>query len=106
MYNIGDGHDVIQDSPGNILEEDGDVLLFGAGILPDDVIVNHPADSLDDLVLTFSGYEGSVTLSGQIFYTTINYRPNEIEKRRVRRRNGVAAAGPHQPGAARHEHGR
>jgi len=79
VINVGDGHDVVSDQMVNILSGDGDILSFGAGLLASDLIIERAGVDLADARLTFASIGQSVVLEGQFFYTTINYRPGEIE---------------------------
>lgn len=55
VYGLGDGEDIIAEYTGT------DVLVFAAGIAPNDVIVS--ADG-DDFLLSFASASGSVAISG------------------------------------------
>ncbi|MDB5701488.1 MAG: hypothetical protein JWL66_1687 [Sphingomonadales bacterium] len=62
-YEIGDGRDEIYDAGGV------DQLVFGYDIAPEDVLVVADEDS-GNLVITFSGYDGQITLDGAAYSTT------------------------------------
>ena len=79
IFNIGDGHDTVNDQVGNILANDGDTIAFGAGISPSDIHIERTGDSLQNAVLTYDSAGDTVTIDGQFSYTTINFRPNEVE---------------------------
>ena len=80
IYNIGDGQDTIQDRNSDVLSGNEDVVQFGAGIGPSDIRVTHPTSDLDDILIEFTGFDGSITLSGQATYHVLSYRPDKIEQ--------------------------
>ncbi len=79
VYNIGDGHDSIQDNADSIFGDDGDLVSFGAGIAVTDVTVRRNANE-NDLVLDIGAHGGSITLINQVWYSSINYSPDLIEE--------------------------
>ncbi|MBB4640571.1 calcium-binding protein [Rhizorhapis suberifaciens] len=66
IYNLGDGHDTIADYV-NYYGSDGDHLVFGEGISAAAVIVTRSPMASSDMVLSFVGEQGSVTLKNQIY---------------------------------------
>ena len=76
IYNLGDGDDVIYDV--NSTTGLTDRLVFGTGLNPADVIVTRSATDPDDVMLSFAGISGSVTLDEQ-FYNGSFYQIEEIE---------------------------
>ena len=80
IFNIGDGHDTVNDVTNNILAGgDDDTIAFGAGISPSDIKVERTGDSLGNAVLTYDAAGDSITIDGQFTYGSINFRSNEIE---------------------------
>ncbi|MCJ2163449.1 MULTISPECIES: calcium-binding protein [unclassified Pseudodesulfovibrio] len=63
MIGAGSGHDVIQESVRNIIHPDTDIVKFGEGITPGDVIASR---SGDNLVLTINGAD-SLTVEDCFF---------------------------------------
>ena len=66
VYNLGDGHDTIHERAystwyGRHL---GDKLVFGTGLLLDDLVVTRH-DDWDDVTLSFAGIDGSVLIDEQ-----------------------------------------
>ena len=81
QYNLGDGNDIIEDRAYNILSGSLDVLEFGSGITTADVQISRDTSrGTEDIVLSIAQTGETVTLSQQAEYTTINYRPNQIEE--------------------------
>lgn len=78
IYNLGDGDDYISDR-GYASSTDFDRLIFGTGISASDVIISSSAADSDDVVLTFSGSSGSITLDDQLLTTDGNRGIEEIE---------------------------
>ena len=79
-YNLGDGQDIVRDNMTNVLSGEFDIIELGAGIDFHDVeIARDPNGDINDLTLIFAD-GGSIILDNQVWYTTINYRPNEIEE--------------------------
>jgi Ca2+-binding RTX toxin-like protein len=76
-FDLGDGADTINDLADNILAANEDVILFGAGILPGDIILERSGAS--DLILKITGTSDQITIQGQFSYTSIDVRANEIE---------------------------
>ena len=64
IYGLGYGHDVISDQNQHIYLEGPDQLMFGEGITFDQLIFNRNGDS-QDLLITFDGLDGSVTIVDQ-----------------------------------------
>lgn len=65
VFNRGDGKDTVFDVQG-----EQDIVLFGAGILSDDIIVTQGANQRD-IILTIRGTTDSITLQDQISYNNI-----------------------------------
>jgi len=59
IYHLGDGNDVITDHRYTAVDR----ILFGAGITPDNVRLVGNASDYNDVVITFLGTAGSITLS-------------------------------------------
>ena len=78
-FALGDGHDTIVDNEANILADNEDNIVFGAGITQGDIHVERSGDGLKDAILTIGSGGDSIEIDGQFAYTTINYRPYEIE---------------------------
>ncbi len=74
-YNIGDGHDVIYDADRNASRIDR--LVLGEGLNASDVIITRSTSDNDDVILTFAGIEGSITLDEQFLNSSI-YQLEEI----------------------------
>ncbi|MGB5777844.1 MAG: calcium-binding protein, partial [Allopontixanthobacter sediminis] len=64
VYNLGDGHDVVEDYV-ITWGSSGDRILFGEGISSADVFVTRSASSTNDIVLSLAGGTGSITLRNQ-----------------------------------------
>lgn len=80
VFNIGDGHDTVNDVTGNILAGgDNDTIVFGPGISPSDIHIERTGDALENAVLTYDSAGDSITINGQFTYGSINFRGNEIE---------------------------
>jgi Ca2+-binding RTX toxin-like protein len=65
IHNLGDGHDTISDYV-QFWAANNDRLLFGAGIDAADVTVRRSTADADDMVLSVSGGQSSVTLKNQV----------------------------------------
>ncbi len=79
IFNLGDGHDTISDSGSILFATDGDKILFGDGISPEGVTIFRPAESPNDALLVIASTGDSVLIKDQFFYTSINFKPNQIE---------------------------
>ncbi|WP_281383142.1 calcium-binding protein, partial [Aureimonas pseudogalii] len=79
VFDRGFGRDRIVDYEKSILSSvDGDRILFAASVKPEDIeVIEHTSDY--SLVLRIRGTLDTLTIQGQNDYTTINYRPYEIE---------------------------
>lgn len=66
VFNFGSGHDRIEESVSNVLYGDEDVVLFGAPVLPEDVLVSRDGS---DLILTLAGSGDTLTIAGQFAYS-------------------------------------
>jgi len=64
IYNIGDGHDTVEDYV-ITFGSSGDRILFGPGITAADIQVIRSPGSINDIVLGLSDGTGSVTLKNQ-----------------------------------------
>ncbi|NIJ39525.1 Ca2+-binding RTX toxin-like protein [Sphingopyxis panaciterrae] len=73
-FNLGDGQDYISDYTNDVATS-LDKIVFGAGILPADIIVAQ-ADSGWDLVLSIAGTSDKITINDAAFAT--GYRIEEI----------------------------
>jgi Ca2+-binding RTX toxin-like protein len=79
IYNRGYGNDTIRDEWTNILSYNADRIVFGSNILPSDLRIDRTGTSLNNVRLTIIPTGETLTVEGQFDYSTINYRPNEIE---------------------------
>ncbi len=89
VIQAGDGHDTIRDWKGSIFSEEGDEIAFGAGLDPNDIRVEL-YDNRSGARLVFASTGQSVSIDGYLFYTTLQYNPNLIE--RISFSNGVVWA--------------
>lgn len=78
-YDAGDGIDVILDEQNRVGESENDLLLIGPGILEQDVILTRDVANQDDLVITFNGIAGQITLDDHFASTGAGNTYNEIE---------------------------
>jgi Ca2+-binding RTX toxin-like protein len=65
IYNLGDGDDVVDDYV-NYFGSSGDTIVLGADIAPEDIRATVSPDNPADMLLTFAGNSGSITITGQI----------------------------------------
>ncbi|MBQ9246456.1 hypothetical protein IJ182_09340 [bacterium] len=56
IYNVGDGHDIIKDYNGD------DTIEFGTGITTQNIHFLHQSDNYNNLVISFTGFDGSITV--------------------------------------------
>jgi Ca2+-binding RTX toxin-like protein len=63
LYNLGDGDDIVSEYI--YYQSSWDVLELGAGLLVEDLIVTQSLAHASDLILTFVGQSGSITLDNQ-----------------------------------------
>ncbi|MEM5494468.1 calcium-binding protein [Hoeflea sp. AS16] len=68
IYQVGDGHDVLQDQNTNILSGMSDTLRFGQGITASDFVFSRIEDNHNSVKISFAGFDGSVTLKSQFGY--------------------------------------
>lgn len=66
VFSFGSGHDRIEESVSNVLYGDEDIVLFGAPVLPEDVLVSRDGS---DLILTLAGSGDTLTIAGQFAYS-------------------------------------
>ena len=74
-FNLGDGQDFISDYTNDVATS-LDKIVFGAGILPSDIIVSQ-ADNGWDLVLSIAGTTDKITINDAAFAT--GYRIEQIQ---------------------------
>ncbi|MCH2548036.1 MAG: hypothetical protein MK052_10565, partial [Alphaproteobacteria bacterium] len=77
FFELGDGQDTINDHGENVFAGNNDRLVFGAGIAPNDITIERLGEN--DVRLSIDGTSDSIVIQGQFYYTTIAYRPTEIE---------------------------
>ncbi len=73
-FNLGDGQDYIHDFTNDVATS-LDAIVFGAGILPADIVVTQ-ADNGRDLVLSIAGTSDKITINDAAFVT--GYRIEEV----------------------------
>ena len=79
IYNRGYGNDTINDLWSNILSNNTDRIAFGSSILPTDLRLDRSGTDLNNARITITSTGETLIVEGQFAYTTINYRPTEIE---------------------------
>ncbi|HTU12058.1 MAG TPA: calcium-binding protein [Allosphingosinicella sp.] len=67
IYTLGGGHDVISQTGWYGAT---DIVKFGAGLLVTDLVVARSVTDAQDMVLSFTGIAGSVTIDGQFLNST------------------------------------
>ncbi|MBP6014326.1 MAG: AHH domain-containing protein [Alphaproteobacteria bacterium] len=77
VFGLGSGNDIVNDGANNIFAANVDQVSFGAGITTSNITIQR--SGADDLILGVSGATDTLKVEGQLFYTTINVRLNEIE---------------------------
>ena len=80
IFGRGYGHDTIQDNEGSYVPEGSNIdrVVFLPDVAPEDIIISR--SGANDMVLTIEGTSDVLTLSGQVWYHTINYYPDQIEE--------------------------
>ncbi len=73
VVNAGEGHDVIHDVQSTPLLRAADMLIFGDGIAPADLVFSRAGGAGDDLLITIGGEGQSVLIEGQFAYTVLGY---------------------------------
>ena len=74
-FNLGDGADTIIEGWGNHNLGESDRLVFGAGILPEDIALSRDGD---DLILTIAGTSDSVRIKDQFTFQAW-YTSNDVD---------------------------
>lgn len=67
-FGIGYDHDIIKEQMENVLHEDHDQVVFGAGITPQNITLSRDGNS-DDLILKITGTNDQLTVEGQFSAT-------------------------------------
>lgn len=65
-FGYGSGHDIIRESVSNVLYGDEDVVEFGAGVLPSDVLVSRSGDTL---ILTLASTGETLTIENEFAFS-------------------------------------
>ncbi|WP_321395894.1 tandem-95 repeat protein [Emcibacter sp.] len=67
IYNLGDGHDTIVEYSSSTSGDDetGNRLILGAGINPEDILLQRDSSDWDDITLSIYGADGSIFLQDQ-----------------------------------------
>lgn len=76
IFNVGYGQDVIYDERTNILYDNDDKVLFGAGIDPEDIALSR---NNDNLLLSISGTTDSLRIEKQFHANNLGSRWYEVE---------------------------
>ena len=63
IYNVGDGDDVIYDASYDSSPDE--TLIFGEGISAESLVFTRSTADVDDLIISFSGFAGSIVLDEQ-----------------------------------------
>jgi Ca2+-binding RTX toxin-like protein len=73
VVRAGDGHDVIHDSQTNPLLRAADLLIFGSGLTPDQLVFSRAGSGGDDLLVTVGNSGQSILVEGQFGYSSLGY---------------------------------
>ena len=73
VINAGDGQDIIQDNQTTPLLRAADMVVFGDGIAPDDLVISRTGASGSDLLFTIGSSGQSVLIQNQFGYTSLGY---------------------------------
>jgi Ca2+-binding RTX toxin-like protein len=80
LWGAGYGDDTIEEGGEDIqFGNDADTLIFQGNVRADDILVGRN-QSENDLVITLKSTGETLTLSGQVWYTSINYHPDAIDR--------------------------
>ncbi|MBU1287914.1 MAG: hypothetical protein KJ871_09340 [Alphaproteobacteria bacterium] len=66
VYQSGDGDDRIEEPSSSPTAGDHDTIVFGEGILVENILVERTGPSLNDVRISFDDVTGSITISGQL----------------------------------------
>ncbi len=72
VFDLGDGVDIIREEQTNPLLMAADMVIFGEGIAPEELIFARGADE-NDLVITIGSGGDSVTIDNQFGYSSLGY---------------------------------
>jgi Ca2+-binding RTX toxin-like protein len=80
LFNVGDGHDTIQDRQLNLLSGSDNKVVFGPGIRPQDVTLERSTDEYGaDVTFHFAGSDDTLKIVNQFDYSTINVNFDQIQ---------------------------
>ena len=79
IFDVGYGHDTINDLSTSIFFDDPDKVVFGATVTPGDVTLSRSGSSLNALVLTL-GSGDVLTIESQFFANNLGSRLYEVEE--------------------------
>jgi len=80
IFDLGYGHDVIQDQQASILNSNQDVVQFGAGISASDLTFTRTGNS-NDVLISIANSTDTLTIKDQFlfFYNIFDTQPGRIE---------------------------
>jgi len=80
FFDIGYGHDIVEDGQQNILIDTNDMVIFGAGVSWDNLVLSRDGDS-EDLVISITGETDTLTVTRQFHaaYSGI-FEPNWFDR--------------------------
>jgi len=73
VINAGDGHDTIHDVQTSPLLRSADMVVFGAGLAPSDLVMARQGQTGDDLLFTVAGTGQTLLIQSQFAYTSLGY---------------------------------
>ncbi|MBL0375288.1 hypothetical protein JJB09_25055 [Rhizobium sp. KVB221] len=80
IWGAGYGNDTIEENGDDpMLGGDYDAVVFQGSVTSDDVIVGRKGAS-NDLTITLKNTGETLTLLGQVWYTSINYQPDMVDR--------------------------
>jgi Ca2+-binding RTX toxin-like protein len=80
LFNVGDGHDTIEDRQLNLLSGGDNKVVFGPGIRPQDVTLERSTDEYGaDITFHFAGTDDTLKVVNEFDYSTINVNFDQIQ---------------------------
>ncbi|HEX8240488.1 MAG TPA: calcium-binding protein [Allosphingosinicella sp.] len=73
VIRAGDGQDVISDHQSTVLLRAADLLIFGNGIAPGELVFSRTGDKGDDLLVTIGAAGQTVLIEDQFAYSSLGY---------------------------------
>jgi len=83
VVNAGEGHDVISDVQSTVLLRAADMVIFGDGIAPTDLVFARAGDGGDDLLITIGAGGQTLLIEGQFGYTSLGYNDKFAPNARI-----------------------